>query len=40
MDGFGSYVEAVKVFTPKHKVVKIIRGPIFYVRVNAATNED
>lgn len=24
----------------KHKVVKVIRGPIFCVRVNATTNED
>jgi hypothetical protein len=40
MDGFGSYAKVVKVFTPKHKVAKVIRGPIFLCRVNVATNED
>jgi hypothetical protein len=40
MDGFGSYVEAINVSTPKHEVAKVVRGPISCVRVSATTNED
>jgi hypothetical protein len=40
MDGIESYVEVVKVSTPKHKVAKVVRGSILCVRVSAATSED